>query len=87
MVRLLPAFDTYMLGYKVRPVPPEHAKKVWPGGGWIHPVVLVDGVAAGTWRRDGDTVDAEAFGELPPLDTKLEHLGRFLGRRLRLAAP
>lgn len=84
-VRLLPPFDTYLLGYRERAVDPEHAKKVWPGGGWIHPVVLVDGRAAGTWRRDGDTVSVDAFGPLPPLEEELEHLGRFLGRSLRLA--
>ena len=87
VVRLLPAFDTYLLGYRERAVAPEHARRVWPGGGWIHPVVLVDGVAAGTWRRAGDVVEVDAFGELPALDGELEHLGRFLGRRLRLAAP
>jgi hypothetical protein len=84
VVRLLPAFDTYLLGYRERAVPPEHGKRVRPGGGWIHPVVLVDGVAAGTWRRHGDVVEVDAFGELPPLDGELEHLGRFLGRELTL---
>jgi Winged helix DNA-binding domain len=85
VVRLLPAFDTYLLGYRERAVAPEHARRVWPGGGWIHPVVLVDGRAAGTWRRDGDVVEIEPFGALPPLEAELEHLGRFLGRRLRVA--
>ena len=50
VVRLLGSFDPYLLGYKGREhaVAPEHARRVWPGGGWMHPVVLVDG----TRRRD-----------------------------------
>jgi hypothetical protein len=85
VVRLLPAFDTYLLGYRERAVAPEHARRVWPGGGWIRPVVLVDGRAAGTWRRHGGVVEVEPFEPgLPSLDGELEHLGRFLGRELRL---
>lgn len=85
VVRLLPAFDTYLLGYRERPVPPEHAKRVRPGGGWIRPVVLVDGVAAGTWRRHGDEISVDAFGEVPALDGELEHLGRFFGVAVKQA--
>jgi hypothetical protein len=85
VVRLLPAFDTYLLGYRSRPVPPEHAGRVRPGGGIIRPVVLVDGVVAGTWRLAGDDVVVDAFAPtLPPLDDEVAHLGRFLGRRVRL---
>jgi hypothetical protein len=67
VVRLLPAFDTYLLGYRSREhaVAAEHASRVWPGGGWIHPVVLVDGRAAGTWRVRGGRVAVEPFGPLP----------------------
>jgi hypothetical protein len=58
-VRLLPAFDQYLLGYKSRDfaVPPEYQKRVFHGGE-MAPVVLVDGLAAGTWRyerRGGQT--------------------------------
>jgi hypothetical protein len=77
-VRLLPAFDTYLLGYKDRShaVPSEHARKVWPGGGWIHPVVLVDGVAAGTWKPDG-SVDAWAPIPADELERELADVRRF----------
>ncbi len=54
--RLLPAFDAYLLGWKDRTyqVPPERAAEI-RAGGMIHPVALVDGVAAGRWtaRRSG----------------------------------
>jgi len=79
-VRLLPAFDTYLLGYRDRAhaVPEELAKRVWPGGGWIHPVVLVDGIAAGTWRADGSV---DPWRRIPEggLADELADVRRFLG--------
>jgi hypothetical protein len=50
-VRLLPAFDTYLLGYRMRDfaVPPNYQNRVFHGGE-IVPTILVDGCAAGTWR-------------------------------------
>jgi DNA glycosylase AlkZ-like len=50
--RLLAAFDTIMLGYRRRVplVASGDDHHVLPGGGMLRPVVLVDGVAAGTWR-------------------------------------
>jgi hypothetical protein len=81
-VRLLPAFDTYLLGHRQRPVAPEHERRVWPGGGWIHPVVLVDGMAAGTWRLPDGAVEVEPFGAaIPeePLAEEIADVKRFLG--------
>ena len=83
VVRLLPAFDAFLLGYRERPVAPEFARRVWPGGGWIHAVVLVDGLAAGTWRLRGGDVEVEAFDEpIPeaPLAAEIADVRRFLGR-------
>jgi hypothetical protein len=53
IVRLLPAFDTYLLGYQSRDfaVPREHQKDVFHGGE-IAPVITVDGRAEGTWRYE-----------------------------------
>src|SRR5437899_3271864 len=52
VVRLLPSFDTYLLGYKKRDlaVPPQHATRINAGGGLLNPVLLVDGLAVGTWK-------------------------------------
>jgi hypothetical protein len=63
VVRLLPSFDTYLLGYRTRElaVAPEHARLVWPGGGWLRPVVAVDGRVAGVWRFNGGRAQVEAF--------------------------
>jgi Winged helix DNA-binding domain len=65
VVRLLPAFDTYLLGYRSREfaVPPEHARKVWPGGGIVRPTVVVNGRGAATWSRNGTKIELEPFGE------------------------
>ena len=53
VVRLLPAFDNYYLGYRVRDfaVPIEHQPRVFHGGE-IVPVILLDGSAVGTWHYE-----------------------------------
>jgi uncharacterized protein YcaQ len=53
VVRLLPAFDTYLLGYSNRDqiVPPQYQAEVYHGG-QVAPVVLIDGAAAGVWRYE-----------------------------------
>ena len=82
VVRLLGAFDPFLLGYRGygHVVAEEHVRKVWPGGGWIHPVVLVDGVAAGTWRLDGPRLGVDAFGAIPGegLEAEAQDVARFL---------
>jgi hypothetical protein len=90
IVRLLPAFDEYLLGWRDRSVavPAAHARRVHPGGGLIHPVLLVEGRALGTWRRVGRggrlELRVEPFEELPPvlrpaLEEVAAEVGRFLG--------
>jgi Winged helix DNA-binding domain len=80
-VRLLPAFDGYLLGHKDRSaiLPPAHARRIQAGGGIIHPTVLVDGVVAGRWDQRRLTV--QPFGPLPeaPLEAELADVRRFLG--------
>ena len=38
-VRLLPAFDTYLLGYRSRAtyLAERYARRIYAGGGWLHP--------------------------------------------------
>jgi hypothetical protein len=89
-VRLLGAFDPFLLGYRgyEHVVPAAHVRKVWPGGGWIHPVVLVGGMAAGTWRIDGGRLEVEPFGDAKvpelALAAEAQDVGRFLGRAVAL---
>jgi len=90
-VRLLPGYDSYLLGYQTREltVAAAHARRVHPGGGVLRPVLLVDGRAAGVWRstqRKRQLVIAvDPFAELPTtaldaLAIEADDVGRFLGR-------
>jgi Winged helix DNA-binding domain len=62
-VRLLPAWDTYLMGYRDRGfvAQPAHWRRIMPGGGMLHPTIVVDGVAVGTWRgrRDRGSIRIE----------------------------
>jgi hypothetical protein len=92
--RLLPAFDTYLLGYRSRELALDKAfaRRIHAGGGWIHPSVVRDGQVMGTWRlrRTGGrtAVAVELFpgrgraAADPPaqaLAAEVVDLGRFLG--------
>lgn len=89
VVRLLPAFDAYLLGYADRDdiVPPEHRKQVYHGGQTV-PVVLVDGVAAGVWRykKSGKrlNITVEPFDSFDTavkagIESEANDIGRFWG--------
>lgn len=90
VVRLLPAFDTYLLGYRNRSLAlaPEYAKRVNAGGGMIAATLLVNGRIVGTWksqrRRNTLEVVVEPFQPLAPevlpgLEAEIGDLARFLG--------
>lgn len=89
-VRLLPYFDSYLLGHKERDhlASVQDRRKIYRPQGWISPVVLVDGRAAGTWahtlRGDRLGVRVSAFEPLAPrlasrIRAEAQDLGRFLG--------
>jgi hypothetical protein len=67
-VHLVGGFDPFIVGAGLREqlIPPTYLKRVSRTAGWISPVVLVDGIAAGVWdmRRTGDrlAITVEAFG-------------------------
>jgi hypothetical protein len=86
-VRLLPAYDNYLTGYRTREgsVPAAHQARVWPGGGTIRATVVADGLAVATWTRrsGGRTLQVEPFEPLPPqiqteVDTETAAVVRFL---------
>jgi hypothetical protein len=87
-VRLLPAFDAFLLGYRDRELhlDPRHTRKVNAGGGIVKPVVLVDGSAEGTWqlRRTGKraVIEVTAFepANLPrkQIEAEVADMARFL---------
>ncbi|KTG10536.1 hypothetical protein AUR64_12625 [Haloprofundus marisrubri] len=94
-LRLLPGYDSFLLGYEKerRPVPREYEKQVWPGAGVIRPTVVADGEVVGTWRLDRtratpavvvdpfDSVDPELDA---PLRDEIEDVGRFLDTEIDL---
>ncbi|RPJ35161.1 MAG: hypothetical protein EHM35_09360, partial [Planctomycetaceae bacterium] len=89
VVSLLPAFDSFVLGYADRGllVPGKYRKVVYHGGQTV-PVVLVNGVAAGVWRyeRKGKKL-AVKISPFEPFDRttgeradeEAEDVGRFFG--------
>ncbi|ACZ89159.1 winged helix DNA-binding domain-containing protein [Streptosporangium roseum] len=82
-VRLLPAFDEYLLGWRTRSgvLADAHARAVHPGGGILRATVLVDGVIRGTWSLNGPTLTVSPFeGERLPVQAEAEDVSRFLGR-------
>jgi hypothetical protein len=90
VVRLLPGFDTYLLGYRSRNlvVSPQYARRINAGGGMIHPTLIVDGRAIGTWKiqRQKSNLDValEPFEELAAelqqgLEAEVVDIARFLG--------
>jgi hypothetical protein len=80
VIRLLPSFDTYLLGYKSRDlaVPAAHAKKVWPGGGIVRPTVVANGLAVGTWRRAGARIAVEPFEQAVDVTDEVADVEHFL---------
>lgn len=96
VVRLLPGFDTYLLGYRSRNlvVSPQYARRINAGGGMVQPTLIVDGWAIGTWKLKRLTssveVVLEPFEELASeiqagLEVEVVDIGRFLGMPARLA--
>jgi hypothetical protein len=89
VVRLLPFFDSFLLGHKSHRniVGPKEHKQVYRSQGWVSPVFLVNGRAAGVWShvRKNGKLEAEInpFSDLPGRILSLAHeeandLGRFL---------
>jgi hypothetical protein len=89
-VRLLPYFDTFLLGHKERNhlMAEEHLPKVYRPQGWIAPVILVNGRVGGVWGHQIKSgclqVKMQAFTPLPAHILASVHkeaisLGGFLG--------
>ena len=92
-VRLLPAFDAYLLGYRRRDlaVPPALQRRLQRGGGWLHPAVVVNGRAVAAWSlwKSGSRgrIDVEAFERISPaaragIEAEVADIGRFLDLHL-----
>lgn len=86
-VRMLPAYDNYLVGYRTREVsvPALRRVGVWPGGGIIRPTVIADGLVVGTWTRGSGSrsVQVDTFEPGPPeieegIEREKEAVARFL---------
>jgi winged helix DNA-binding protein len=96
VVRLLPSFDEYLLGWKDREpvVAAEHWRKVNRGGGWLHPVIVADGMVVGTWTTERSSkslrLNVLPFSRFAPpsrraIAVEAADLARFLGTPVELA--
>jgi hypothetical protein len=95
VVRLLGTFDTFLLGYRRREHVGDVIAETWihdGGGGWIRPVVCVDGWIVGGWRLDQRAseigVRVMAFDRIsrhaePGIGREVASIGRFLERPAR----
>jgi Winged helix DNA-binding domain len=91
-VRLLPAFDPYLIPKPPRTYLLQRVKepdRIYRGQGWITPVVLQGGRAVGVWpwKRRGAKLEV-SLEPLAPLTDTVEReaasLARYLGAELRL---
>ncbi len=94
-VRLLPAFDTYLMGYASRAhaVDPAGERRILPGGGILRPTLCVDGRFVGLWssKRSGGRL-AIALDPFPGFDdgwrdaiaAEVADVGRFEGAEAAL---
>ena len=94
-VRLIPAYDEYLLGWRSRAhaVPASFGILIHPGGGILRSAVLINGQAAATWqlRRTPTraTLTITPFAPLPPatrepLAREAADIAEFLGIPTRL---
>ncbi|HEX9097314.1 MAG TPA: winged helix DNA-binding domain-containing protein [Candidatus Dormibacteraeota bacterium] len=94
-VRLLPAFDTYLLAYRRRDlaVPPALQRRLQRGGGWLHPAVIVNGRSVAAWslRKSGGRgqVQVELFSRPDAavrtgIEAEVLDIGRFLDLQMQV---
>lgn len=98
-VRLLPAFDQYVIGashHAARLLPGDLRSRVYRPQGWVSPVLLVNGRMEGVWRHEvkGSRVEVtvESFVKVPKwarsaAAEEAERLAEFFGGTLNLKLP
>jgi hypothetical protein len=91
-VRLLPAFDQYVLGAGTgdsNVIPPAHRPDVSRTAGWIAPVLVVGGRVAGTFETRESMLEITVFKDSPPvpaalLEAETARISNMVGERLTL---
>ena len=95
-IRLLPTFDVYLLGHADKSwlVDEARYKQVYRAGGWISPVILLNGRVAGTWsykqQRGELSVRMHPFRRFSramqrEIEVQATYLANFLNRPLQLS--
>ncbi|GAA1020800.1 hypothetical protein Aple_076850 [Acrocarpospora pleiomorpha] len=78
LVRLLPAFDEYLLGWRTREGMLSHVREVHPGGGIIRPTIIVNATVTGTWTIRQKQITPTFFAEQTPLNDEISNVQAFL---------
>ncbi len=90
-VRLLSAWDNFLIGYRDRSglVPDDRRGEIYVGG-IIRPTIVENGVVVGRWRLDraARRIEVVPFGRpsravLAAVEAEVDDLGRFVGARAR----
>jgi hypothetical protein len=90
LVRLLPAWDTYLMGHRDRAfiAEPPNWRRIMPGGGILRATIVADGRGVGTWgmrrERTALRVELKPFARLDPamtgaIEDEVADIGRFEG--------
>lgn len=94
-VFLVPAYDTYLLGYQNRELilAPHAEKAVYRGGGLLRPAILIDGYIVGSWEikhySQHIEVKMNALREIvepyqEEINIEVQKIGEFFGMSAKL---
>ena len=92
-VHLLPAFDEYIIAYRDRSASLvfEHHKKAVSDNGIFRPIVVINGMVRGVWKRtikkDIALIELSLFHpvnkkEMKGIEKAAERYGEFLGKKI-----
>ncbi|HZM77377.1 MAG TPA: winged helix DNA-binding domain-containing protein [Candidatus Limnocylindrales bacterium] len=92
-VRLLDAFDQYVLGpgtKNTQIIAANRRGQISKTAGWIAPVVIAGGRVAGMWEISGSTLKASLFKESGPvpadgIESEAQRIGAYLGTGLKVS--
>ncbi len=94
-VQLLPAFDEFVISYADRShcLDSSHTKKVISSNGIFYPIVVINGMVAGTWKRmvnkESVSIETNLFAPLSSesmvlFEQAAERFAIFLDKKLKL---
>jgi hypothetical protein len=95
-VHLLPAFDEYVIAYRDRSASLvfEHQKKAVSGNGIFRPIIVINGLVKGIWKRtikkDIAVIEPTLFHqvskkEMKGIEKAAERYGEFLGKKIAVS--